>query len=323
MNKIIFGIGLSFLTFLCISSSWAMQEENTKEATTCSPKTYSESYFQEVEVAVKVRSEKFLTAKHFHSWSMDRPAVEILEEMNQLYKFREEVWYKDPKARSLEFKDEFMLPHELVSKGHKRNPKCLAFGFNNPDPNHNVSTVVVNGLKFLPSDAPSEDSIESYSDLLRKFGVTHLVRLTAATEGDEEKCYPYWEGNSASLLSGLNYVWTDTWEDHKSYSAEDLLDLILQARVDHNPSSIIAGHCHSGVSRIGTFMAGFTLIHEIDRQVREGKKLEDLEVSVEKIVMDLSLQRIHLVGKRGGNYITLYRLVDLYAKGLQKEQRSN
>ena len=160
--------------------------------------------------------------------------------------------------------------------------------------------------------------------MLRKYGVTHLVRLTSAKEGDEEKCYPYWEGNSASFLSKLEYVWTDSWEDHKSYSAEDLLDLILRTRKNYNPSSsIVAAHCHSGVSRTGALMAGFIALHEVDQQLASGKKIEDLEVSIEKIVTELSLQRIHLVGKRGGNYLTLYKVVDLYVKGLQEEIKSN
>ena len=87
---------------------------------------------------------------------MDRPKEEITAEMERLYEFREQAWYEDQKATPLVFKDEFAPPLELKSMGYYRNSKCLAFNFNIADPKHNVSLVVVNGLKFLPSDAPSE-----------------------------------------------------------------------------------------------------------------------------------------------------------------------
>jgi protein tyrosine phosphatase len=176
-------------------------------------------------------------------------------------------------------------------------------------------------------------------NLLHNYNATHLVRLTPAKEGGHEKCYPYWDRRDELTLSTqehylnipleseennpepykLRYVAIDTWKDHQSGDPDALLGLILQARKGHDSSSLMAVHCHSGVARTGTFISGFLLLDEIDRHFAEKKTLENLNISIEKTVMQLSLQRFYMVGKPE-QYLTLYRLVDLYVNKLQQEK---
>jgi protein tyrosine phosphatase len=151
------------------------------------------------------------------------------------------------------------------------------------------------------------------------------------------------------------YFSTDNWLDGTGYNAEELLDLILEVKkaadiyaqqIHKNKKSnfitkkinsktfqktkdtpkpaekvFIACHCHAGVGRTGTFIAGFLLIDEIDRQIKEGVSLEKLNISVEKIVKQLSLQRPYMVQKPQ-QYVTLYRLVGVYINRLKKIQKN-
>ena len=230
---------------------------------------------------------------------------------------------------------DFKISQSLVVNHRYRKPHLIAFQYNNTDDSFNSSTVVANGFKFLALEAPSKASIDRFLNLIHNVNVTHVVRLTPATEGGSEKCYPYWEGNVETsaeedihhLIVRLesedndpiayrpNYIWVDSWKDGYSGSPEGLLELIMKTRKNHDASSLVAVHCHSGVSRTGTFIAGFILLDEIDRQVAKGVSPKNIKVSVEKVVTELSLQRFYMVGQPK-QYLTLYRLVDLYVKKL-------
>lgn len=323
------GSGMSSLSFAKITRTFPSL-----------PKAYRDHHFKENDVSFKKRSEAFLNKKEHTPWSMNRKKEEILEEFDKLTQWRESLWYVDPTASTLESHKDFMISQELLINHHYRKPHLIAFEYNYTDASYNSSTIVLNGLKFLALEAPSKASIENFNNLMNNFQVTHLVRLTPATENGTEKCYPYWPGfvetgasthesflnilleseENDPLPYKLRYVWTDAWEDHQSGSPEELLDLILQARIGHTPSSLMAVHCHSGVARTGTFIAGFILLNEIDQQITKGVKPTNLKISVEKVVAELSLQRLYMVGKPA-QYLTLYRLVDLYVKGLQEGKK--
>lgn len=150
----------------------------------------------------------------------------------------------------------------------------------------------------------------------------------------------------------IAYFSTDNWLDGAGYKAEDLLDLILavktavdadadahkqyknikshfitqkisktkpEIRSSNEADIFIACHCHAGAGRTGTFIAGFLLIDEIDQQVKQGIPLQNLNISVEKVVKQLSLQRPYMVQK-APQYATLYRLVDVYINRLKDSQ---
>lgn len=299
------------------------------------PKSYRMERFAHCELGLQERSKKFLDKEEYHLWSIKQPREDILAEYDQLVHWREQIWYTN--GDLVESQKEFMISQELLMNHRYRYPHLIAFQYNATDQSYNSSTVISNGLKFLALEAPSKSSIEAFFNLLHNFHVTHLVRLTPAEENGGEKSYPYWgdnvEANASTSETFINvplvdegtkpiayklrYVGVDTWKDHQSGSAEELLSIILQARKGHNPDSLIAVHCHSGVARTGTFIAGFILLNEIDRQIACGTKIKDLNLSIQKTVMQLNLQRFYMVG-RPEQYVTLYRLVDLYVNRLQQ-----
>lgn len=306
------------------------------------PKAYRMTHFQECEASFKKRAEKFMKDKKYKLWSMNIKEEEILAEYDKLNAWREALWYADPTANTLESQEDFMISQELLINHRYRKPNLIAFAYNNTDASYNASTVVLNDLKFLALEAPSKASSESFLNLMHNFQVTHLVRLTPATEGGGEKSYPYWvrhvETDAAThevflnisleseendpLPYKLRYIGLDTWKDNHSGSAEELLSVIMQSRKEHTPSSLVAVHCHSGVSRTGTFIAGFLLLNEIDQQIAKGVQPADIKVSIEKTVAQLSLQRFYMVGKPA-QYLTLYRLIDLYVQGLQTGKKTS
>lgn len=299
------------------------------------PQAYKNKQYKGIKIAFEKLSEKHLVKEKFQKWSMDRPEEDILKEFDKLDKWREGLWYKNPSAKVLESKEDFMISQELLINHLYRKPHLIAFAYNATDTSYNSSTVVLNGHTFLSMEAPSEGTLRSFFNLLHNFAVTHLVRLTPSMEDGNFKSYPYWRGNEETDSNTeqtylnipleseediphpyrLRYISTNSWKDHHTTAVEDLLNLILQARRGYTLNSLIAVHCHSGVSRTGTFIAGFLLLDEIDNQIAKGKKLEELDISIEKVVKQLSLQRFYMVGKPK-QYLLLYRLVDHYVKRL-------
>ncbi len=112
----------------------------------------------------------------------------------------------------------------------------------------------------------------------------------------------------------LPYYVCEEWIDNQGTQPELLYQLIQKVRTGYSSENeLIAVHCSAGVGRTGTFIAGFTLVQMAEEQLSAGKKLEEIELSIEEIVCKLSLQRFHMVGQKA-QYVLLYRLLDHYFK---------
>jgi protein tyrosine phosphatase len=298
------------------------------------PHQFLESKIQEIQEAFEQRSVLFLKGRNFKSWSNNKSKENILKEFDQINEWRFHAWYVDPYAKILISRADFMVAQDLLEKGYFRKPNTIAFQYNQSDATYNSSTIVLNGFRFLALEAPSAKNVKSFFTLLQNHHITHLVRLTTATEKGIEKSYPYWKDklktdakNQESLLNipqafnpspyPVRYYYTDKWLDDQAIDPKELLKLIQATRKNYDPDSdILACHCTNGVGRTGTFLAGFLLITEIDKQIAAGVSKNSLNISIEKIVMQLSLQRPYMVGKPE-QYTTLYRLVDLYIQQLK------
>lgn len=296
------------------------------------PSLYQKEMILKMEHEFKRRNKIFLGNKDFVLWEINKPTEEIINEFEQLQKWRQSIWYADPTADTVESQPDFMISQELAISGRYRYPRLIAFEYNNTDPSYNSSTIMLNGLHFLALEAPSQQTVKHFNYLVHNHKVTHLVRLTPEFEKDVEKSFAYWK-NNLTTHDGVTYLkipldsdvpnqpyivryaWTDTWIDHASGDPQQLLEIIMQVRDSHQSSSLIAVHCHSGVARTGTFIAAFVLIHEVDCQRANGIPTKDIKISIEKTVKQLSLQRFYMVGQPT-QYVTLYRLVDHYLKSL-------
>lgn len=298
-----------------------------------------ETRFKEIQNAFEQREKKFLKNEQFQLWSMKKNEEEILKEYDAVNNWRHGVWYNNP--FSGESRNEFIVDQDLLASNYFRYVELIAFQYNRTDPTYNSSIIVLNGRKFIALEAPSTESVNRFFKLLHNHNVTHLVRLTPAYEKDIQKSHPYWETRvevdpqtfetflnvpSESLDKNnrpykLYYHAVETWLDNQGFNEKSLLASILEVKKKTKPNSLVGVHCHAGVGRTGTFIAGFLLIDEIDRQIAQGIPLDRLNISIEKIVKQLSMQRFFMVG-RSVQYLTLYRLVDLYVTELQEDQKN-
>ena len=177
-------------------------------------------------------------------------------------------------------------------------------------------------------EAPSSKNLAAFFKVLNDYKATDLVRLTPKIANGRENSVPYWEGRTdihsisgrpAIEISGreVNYFPTDRWQDHQGIKPAKLLALIKAVKnsTSGTEPKMIAIHCRAGVGRTGTFIAAYTLINDIDQQIAQGVDVAHLEISIDKIIWELSLQRAFTV-THFPQYLSLYELVDYYINGL-------
>lgn len=301
------------------------------------PLQQREEKFNEVQKGFEERSNFFLKGKHFQTWSSNRPKQEIFDEFTRINEWRNHSWYSES-GEFLISRQDFMIAQDLLEKGLYRRPHLIAFQYNQTDGSYNSSSIVLNGQRFLAMEAPTAKNVTQFFKLLQNHQVTQLVRLTPAESKGESQSYPYWQDrlktktqNKAQVqflqlpLAGIHktfpvqYYFTDEWQDNEGIDPKSLMKLILEVRKNYSPDNgLLACHCRAGVGRTGTFIAGFILLQEIDRQIAAGTPLNNLDISIEKVVMQLSLQRAYMVSQPE-QYLTLYRLVDAYMQTLKKK----
>lgn len=101
------------------------------------------------------------------------------------------------------------------------------------------------GFRFLITDRPSDATMDSYLQELKKHGVTDVVRV----------CEPSYD-TTALQESGItvhNWFFPDG-----SYPAEDILANwfnLLKSRNRDNPDACIAAHCIAGLGRAPVLVA--------------------------------------------------------------------
>jgi hypothetical protein len=300
------------------------------------PIHFRESRFKEIEEAFEQRATLFLTGKRCHAWQMKKSDKEIATEFDHINEWRFNTWYVDPSSTTLVARDDFMIAQDLLEKGYFLQPQTIAFNYNKTDATYNSSSIVLNGIKFLAMEGPSRKTLPNFFNLLINHQVNQLVRLCPAEEPGFNKMYPYWYGKIKKEAKTHNvylqipqgplnskpypilYYAMENWSPGQNPSVKELLNLIQNVKSEFDPASgLLACHCTNGDGRTGTFIAAFVLITEIDKQVAAGRAKTALNFSIEKIVMQLSLQRPYMVLTKE-QYLLLYRLVDFYVSGLLK-----
>lgn len=303
------------------------------------PHLYKENQFKDIRTSFEERVNLFLKGKNFHPFQANKSEKDIKEEFKNLQEWRNHTWYSENTGEALISRPDFMVAQDLLQSGAYRRPHLIAFDYNHSDSAYNSSTIVLNGHQFLALEAPSESTLKNFFKLLQNFHVNKIVRLTPATEKGIAKSFPYWAGKVKTdpktreqffqlPLIGtkrsfpIRYYAIENWADHHGIEPKTLLTMIENFSKDYNPiDDLVAVHCSGGVGRTGTFIAGFLLLKEIDRQIAAGTAIDKLDISIEKIVMQLALQRYQMVATPA-QYVTLHRLVDLYLAKLQKEAKS-
>ncbi len=271
-------------------------------------------------------------ARPLPGWTPDWKEEELKARFDQMHLDRWAVYFTNPEEcmngdASGRYRELYRVPEDW-KEWSSRCSYPGAFSYNLAQPSYNASVIILHGKSFLAMEAPGADNLNTFCGILTRFKVTDLMRLTPAVEGTKESCYPYWESHikihpkTARLtieLDGreMNYFCTDLWENHQGIEPERLIAIVKAVMANDSPEQMIGVHCRAGVGRTGTFLAAYALIHDIDEQVARGVPVADVQVSVDKVVWELSLQRPFMVA-RFSQYVSLYRMVTSYTKFLEK-----
>jgi hypothetical protein len=327
-----FFLYVAFLFFIVIPHLHAAPSEPVGTLPTL-PKTYLEHRFKTIQEAFEQRANLFLKGRPFQPWYYKKSKTDMLSDFNQITEWRLHTWYVDPTAKVLISRQEFMIAQDILEKNLFRKPQYIAFQYNQTDGTYNSSTITLNGFTFLALEAPTTHTLSNFFMLLVNHRVTQLVRLDYSKETRALEIPAYWTNalrkNATASETIINvrlpyspvpfkigYFTFDIWQENQEIDPLKLLTLIQNVRKGSDPHGLIACHSTYGSGRTGTFIAGFILLNEIDRQIADGRAKDKLKISIEKIVMQLSLQRAYLV-RTVEQYISLHRLVDLYIDSLR------
>jgi protein tyrosine phosphatase len=271
----------------------------------------------------------------FPRWAPNWNEVELRRRYEQLCREREAPYYHVAKTgrvlRCPRRSEEYCKPKQRIKGGHAT--VSPSFAYNEAYPGYNASIITLDGKQFLAMEAPTRRNLKEFCEMLCQYGVTDLVRLVPFCEDGKERTAPYWEGyinvnpthgNVTITLNGreMNYIMTDCWRDGQAIEPERLIALVKAVMANKNPQQVIAVHCHAGVGRTGTFLAAYELIRKIDEQIAHGVPADRVQVSVDRVVLEISLQRIYGVGSFV-QYLSLYKLVGLYLDSLKATKPSD
>jgi len=220
--------------------------------------------------------------------------------------------------------------HLLNKKYRKSN--CITFEHTATDNSYNSSCVEVSKRRFFALEGPCEENTDCFLNLIVKWGVSYLVCLTDEKDkSGSSTCYPYWKNRvikaqnetllnitNGSVSTQMPYVFWPDWEDYQGTDPEKLVNIVNQVRNKTPEKDIIAVHCSAGVGRTGTFIAATCLLDNIDKQLKNGIRPNNLNINIAKLFMYLNFHRPWLIAT-SSQYITLYKVVDFYIDQLKSQ----
>ena len=267
----------------------------------------------------------------FPLWSPDLSEEELKARFDQIHQQRWSVYFVNPeecqKPNGVGRYKKTFEPHENWARWGSRYSYPGAFAYNAATASYNASIIFLNGKYFIAMEAPTEQNLASFCQVLSRYQITDLVRLTPAQYENRENSFPYWEGHlNIHPLTGqqtieldgreMNYYATDHWNDHEGFETSRLISLVTYIMSHQTKDKIIGVHCRAGVGRTGTFIAAYALIQELDEQIAQGISIDNLQISIDRVVWELSLQRPFMIA-RFPQYKALHQLVSSYTAALK------
>lgn len=222
------------------------------------------------------------------------------------------------------YKDEFKVPDNWKTKLKTRHDYPYAFEYNLAHESYNSSLIFSLRNCFLAIEAPSSKNIDSFFELVDKYDISHFVKLNSPDEYGEDY-YPFWEDRKTSKedllkfkkgeVEFLNYKWP-----HKKEADPQVICEMIDKIHNTDTDKIIAVSCRAGAGRTATFIAAYMLLDEVKNQISKGVKLDDIDISIDKIVWNILVQRPYAIAFCA-QYINLYRIVDYYISCLITTQK--
>jgi protein tyrosine phosphatase len=289
------------------------------------PLEFRQKRVLEIQDQIEKRWAKLKKTKESFVPYQKKSEAEIRKEFSQLQQLRQNLWYRNPQGSPHVCQEDYMIDQTLLEKGYYRTINNIAFAYNCTDATYNASTILLNNHHFIALMEPLKEFLPLFFKLLINHEVSILVRLKPEEEYTDKGTINYWkdkliQGQRDDLISlniskenwpvapvQIPYFYTNSWQDDQGMKVEELYDLVQKVRRTYKEAKLagpIACHCASGVGRTGAFIAAYVLADLLDQSENE-------QVSIEEIVLKLSLQRPNLMGT-AEQYLLLYRFVTYY-----------
>lgn len=289
------------------------------------PLEFRQKRVLEIQDQIERRWAKLRKIKRSFALYQKKSEEEIREEFSQIQQVRQNLWYRNPQDSPHVCQEDYMIDQTLLEKGYYRTINNIAFAYNCTDATYNASTVLLNNHHFIALMEPLAELVPLFFKLLINHQASILVRLKPEEEYVDKGTINYWQGkltkkkdfdlinldvsmeNWAVKPVQIPYFYTNSWQDDQGTKVEELYDLVQKVRRTYKEVKVkgpIACHCASGVGRTGAFIAAYVLADLLDQS-------EDKQISIEEIVLKLSLQRPNLMGT-AEQYLLLYRFVTYY-----------
>lgn len=145
---------------------------------------------------------------------------------------------------------------------------------------------------------------------------TNVLMKNKSSKGPEliQRTLNVTKGGEAKTITHLHY---ENWPDHKAAPDDEMLSALvhkineLQTTNDHP----IAINCKGGIGRTGTLAIAHLAIHEIKKQLKAGKKKDEVSLNIAKMIYSLRKERRGMVSHKE-QILQIYRLIHEYYKTL-------
>ena len=116
----------------------------------------------------------------------------------------------------------------------------------------------------------------------------------------------------------LTHLHYENWQDHNPAPDLRLLTILLDRIEELSPSREIpfSVNCKGGVGRTGIITVGYYLRREIDAQLNEGKRFDQITINIPETIYQFRKQRKGMCGN-AVQLKQLYAITDEYVKRLQ------
>ncbi|PWU06605.1 MAG: hypothetical protein C5B43_01495 [Verrucomicrobia bacterium] len=275
----------------------------------------------EIEYEIEKRWEKIKSKNTFEPYSK-KSKKQIHKEFSKIKALRNKLWYRNPNNGSPVRNKDYSISDKLIKKGdYKKTSPHLAFDYNCVNNAYNASHILIHGHHFIALESPSTNNLNEFFDLLLDQNTSALIRLKPEREYLSDKRSLYWklcsfEKNKDCLLikppkhsknSHIPYYYSNSWKDNSVLDVKELYNLVNKVRKHYKikkKKGPIACHCSIGVGRTGTFISAYLIAEMLDFLPPE-------KISIEEIVLKLSIQRPNMVSVKG-QYALLYEFADYY-----------
>ena len=218
---------------------------------------------------------------------------EIKKRFKSIEQVRWNVYFTNPEDYGKKgaigfFKSAYKTPNDW-EKYRSRYPFPMSFEYNLAVPYYSANILVIDEVKFIAIEAPSEKNKEKFLEIIKSYDIGQIVRLNKPDEYPDESYYFYWED---PLLLDIQNVVLE-WPHRDGINPQALLKTVETVFNQQKmlSSKFIGVSCRAGAGRSGTFIVAYALYNKIRKEMPPAKKKEDIKLNIDELFLEASIQR--------------------------------